>query len=384
MSLEQITSKLVSFCTVSDQNSTREIADWISNWLEEGGFAVRQFSYATNGISKVNLVAIKGGNEPFLALSGHMDTVPAEEWTPATPGPFVLTKIGKHYYGRGVADMKLFLAVAMMAGQQVFSHELARPFALYFTSDEEVGCVGIKKLFQQGVPVPTYTVIGEPTGMVPVHMHKGYMYLRIRIDAKDRGPGHSSNPDTRKNVLKVGVPEVLQMLKHMDEHLRQICNPRFKVPFATLNPGVISMDPGAAKNIIASNCTIDLDVRPLPGQSPNWILGLLKRALDLAIRPIHGIKAVIGYRRSPSLPMKTPDTSPIVRMAEELSGYPATTVAYNTEGGVFNAHGSQSVVWGPANIAQAHTSDEHIHEKWLQQDTVDSYVTFIRRMCGKE
>ena len=173
-----LAQKLISLHTVSDV-STRDIADFVSNVLEVEGFSIEQQIYRDGrSIEKVNVIARKCPNgEPVrLALSGHLDTVSYDDkqWH---SNPLDLTERGGRFYGMGVCDMKSFLALAMCAGMRISKDDLRHPFALVFTSDEEVGCVGAKRLVKEKGRIADMFVIGEPTGFTPVILHKGCIFL---------------------------------------------------------------------------------------------------------------------------------------------------------------------------------------------------------------
>lgn len=147
MELLELATRLISYNTVTQESSTVEIANFIGNYLESAGFKVDHYPYINENedpsLRKVNLIARKGGEESFLALSGHMDTVTFNgKWDQLICDPLDLVLSKGRYYARGITDMKLFIAIAMKAGEAIASHELKRPFALCFTSDEEVGCLG--------------------------------------------------------------------------------------------------------------------------------------------------------------------------------------------------------------------------------------------------
>lgn len=418
--LVELTRQLVGFNTVSvagrsgpaRTQSTREMGDFVSNQLESAGFKVQQYPYTTDGIEKMNLVATKGGEEPFLALSGHMDVVPVGDWKPGYEpfalkfGPYEDKKTKARYdcfYGRGSADMKLFLAIIMLVGGRIDASTLRRPLGIYLTSDEEVGCLGVKLLFQEQarglkahtefkvktheyprVVVPQHVLIGEPTELKPVYMHKGYMFLTVEIKSTDKEAGHSSDPTSGHSAIKTGLPEVLLALNRLEVDLQAITDKRFKVPYPTLNPGVITMDAGAAKNILATGCTIDLEVRLLPGQEVDVLFGVVKETVERAVGELEGITARVLYRRSPTLPMETAQNSPLVQVLEDMTGQAAGTENYNTEGGTYNRHGAAGVLCGPGSIKQAHKPDEHVAVKYFDSGIVDFYAEVVRRLCCVE
>jgi len=379
--------------------STIGIADICCDRLESGGFKIRRYPYSTNGVDKVNIVAIKGGDDPHLALSGHMDVVPVGKWDPS-PDPFQLTCQSGKYYARGIADMKLFDACAILAASRIPASALKRAVAVYLTSDEEVGCLGVKQLLKRGrgdsdsesefsvvspaheeVPIPKFVVIGEPTELVPMYMHKGYLFLRITIRTQKEKPGHSSDPRSGASVIKTGLPEVLTALNRLEVELQQIRDERFAVPYPTVNPGVVGMGNGAAKNILATSCWIDFEARSLPSTPSEDLFRTVSETVKRAVHGIRGVEANVRYMRSPTPPMETPFNSVVVETAQKLSGNKPQTVAYNTEGGTFNRYGSECVIFGPGSIKQAHTRDEHVDERWLGTDVVDLYKRFIHAMC---
>lgn len=398
MGIVGLTEKLVGFNTVSSESSTRPIADFISNLCEDAGFKTNQFVYSTSheitdgsgkkrteSLEKVNLFAVKGGEEPVLGLSGHMDTVPYDR-TKWQTNPFILTQRGNNYYGLGITDMKLFLATALIAGSKINATELKKPFALMFTSDEEVGCLGARKWLKNGdLILPSYIVIGEPSELIPYNQHKGYLYLKIKIDrpkaSRKKIEVHSSDPRTAPNVLELALVPVLNGLLDLKERLKKISSPEFNPPYPTLNIGIVKTSDGAAKNIIAGECIIELDIRPVPGQDTEEILEKVNWIVQQAVEDIEGIQAEVHLGRSPTPPMHTPKESPIVQLVEKISRHSARSVCFNTEAGVFNEAGAQSVIWGPASIKQAHKPNEFASARWFQDDIVEKYVALIKSIC---
>lgn len=408
MDIIELTKMLVGFETVSQKNSTKQIADFISDYLEPFGFKITQYPYTDkNGFAKVNLIARMGGEEgAMLALAGHMDTVPAGSWK-TTDNPLSLNKIRDRYYGLGVADMKCFLAIAMKAAEKIDGPMLKKPFALCFTSDEEVGCEGAKRLVDEVGKIADYIVIGEPTNMKPVYLHKGYMHLEIIVGVfKDEharhgendNPCHSSNPRTTTNVVEKALPDVIEAMSEFKKRLEEVIDTRFTVPFPTINiapvitigrrkrGGINSFDK-VAKNIIPRGFSMEMELRPVPGQD---VLEL-KQLVDFVLKDVvdkikpevsdEKIEARADFKRGPTLPMETDKSSKIIDVVERISGFSSESALFNTEGGVYNGCGSQTVIWGPADIKQAHKDDEFISDSCLSQQVVDAYASLIREFC---
>ncbi|MDD2707490.1 MAG: M20/M25/M40 family metallo-hydrolase [Verrucomicrobiae bacterium] len=408
LSVVEIARKLVGFPTVSQQHSTVEISDWIANYLERVGFAVELFPYFSESggkkLKKVNLLAIKGGKQelPRLAFAGHMDTVPngkqfKEPWNLRCDEGRGL------FYGLGIADMKVFLALAMKVGAELSPGEQKHPFALCFTSDEEVGCLGTKKLFEQRrwAKISDYVVIGEPTSFTPVYLHKGYIYLWLSVEvvnSKGRdNPVHSSNPRSTTNVVEQVLPVVVGALRDFRKRLEQIEDARFEFPHPSMNIGgelAIGRSRGGkqvpdkvAKNIIPLGFTMSIELRPLPGQDLLDLQKLIAEEVKGVVAhirpqgPNERIEVKVEFVRAPTLPMETNRDSPIVQAVARISGKSPAAVSFNTEGGLFNRSGSDAVVWGPAAIAQAHTDNEFVPASCLSEAAVAKYSALVREFC---
>lgn len=372
--------RLIGFHSVSNVSS-REIADFISNLLDTSGFSVEQQSYRlSDGVEKVNVVATKGGKDMAkLALSGHIDTVPFDEKEWRNHDPLNLELRDGRFYGRGACDMKGFLAVAMVAGMRIPAHELSAPFSLVFTSDEEVGCIGARKLVEAKGKLADMFVIGEPTSFQPFILHKGYIFVRINLRGKG---GHSSEPAKGRNVLERALPQVIVRLNEFKSSLERIRDERLSPSYPTLNIGKLSTGRNSAKNTIAEECTLELDIRPIPGQDVDEVFEALRRHVAPE-GEINGIAVDIKLVRKPTLPFETSKDAGIVRETVAMTGKPATSTSFNTEGGVFNHAGSESVICGLGSIAQAHQPDEFVDAHFLSEDFVRRYEQLIRRVCGK-
>ncbi len=374
-----LTRRLIAHRSVSDASS-RPIADWISNVLEGTGFRIEQHTYNIRGVEKVNIIAVKGGDGmPELAFSGHLDTVPYKEseWK---SDPLMLTERDARWYGRGTCDMKSFIALAMDVGMRIPMSDLRKPFGLIFTSDEEVGCVGVRRLVEKRQPIARNIVIGEPTNLVPFILHKGYIYLKVVLRGQE---GHSSEPHKGKNAVMLALPEVLLRLNELRDGLAQVEDPRFAVPFPTLNVGKVQTGAGAAKNVIAKECTIELDVRPLPGQDVDEVVQAIRKHVAREGN-INGIQVEVQLVRAPTPPFETAADAPIVRKLEEYFQRKATSTSFNTEGGILNRSGCTCVICGLGSIEQAHKPDEYVDARFFSEDIARQYESLVRTFCCTE
>src|SRR6185436_3075728 len=194
--------------------SNLPIADEIASYVESKADAIEYLRDPDE--AKANLV-IRFGPEPNgdgrgLILSGHMDAVPALEknWD---SDPFTLTERDDRYVGRGAADMKGFLAIAMNAALEA---TVKAPLVLLFTYDEETGTLGAKEFARSWKgPLPGRAIIGEPTSFRPVRAHKGHLKLRIALTGKS---AHSGYPHLGDNAIEKARP-VLDALVNLRREL---------------------------------------------------------------------------------------------------------------------------------------------------------------------
>ena len=361
-----------SVSSVSPQfdQSNRPVVDLLAGWLEDAGFAVR-IEPLPGQADKANLIAVLGRGPGGLVLAGHTDTVPydAGRWR---YDPFGGTVADGRIYGLGSADMKSFLALAIAAAREFRADELRQPLVLLATADEESGMAGARALAAASQPLGRYALIGEPTGLKPVRLHKGILMEAIRLEGK---AGHSSNPALGVSALE-GMHRVIgELLRWRTELQARYRNPLFEVAAPTLNLGRIHG--GDNPNRICADCELHIDIRPLPGMALADVRGALHERLDwlladseleLSFTPLfEGIEA-----------LETPATAAIVRVTEELTGAPAGAVSFGTEGPYLNALGMETVILGPGGVDCAHQPDEY-----LALAMIEPTLELLRKLIGR-
>ncbi len=365
-----------SVSSVSPQfdQSNRAVIDLLATWLEEIGFAVRVEPLLERP-DKANLIATLGAGPGGLVLAGHTDTVPfdAGRWR---YDPFGGTVANERVYGLGSADMKSFLALAIAAAREFSARDLRQPLVILATADEESSMEGARALAATGKPLGRHAVIGEPTDLKPVRMHKGILMEAIRLEGRS---GHSSNPALGASALEGMYLVIGELLRWRGELQARYRNPLFEVEGPTLNLGHIHG--GDNPNRICGDCELYIDIRPLPGMPladlraalHGRLNGLLKDSeLKLSFKPLFaGIEA-----------METPATAAIVRAAEALTGAPAGVVGFGTEGPYLNALGMETVILGPGSIDCAHQPDEFLPLAAIRP-TLDILRGLIGQFCGK-
>ena len=179
-----------------------------------------------------SLVASAGRGPDGLVLSGHTDTVPFDEnrWN---SDPFMLTETNGRLYGLGTADMKSFFALIIEAIRELDLSSLQQPLIILATADEETSMNGARALNAGHLQGARFALIGEPTGLKPVRMHKGMMMEAIRLTGLS---GHSSNPALGHSALEAMHRVMTELLKWREEMQHANNNPLFEIPVPTMNP----------------------------------------------------------------------------------------------------------------------------------------------------
>ncbi len=357
----------VSSVSPAWDQSNEAVIDLLAEWFDDLGFAAEKLAVPGHR-GKFNLVASRGSGPEGLVLAGHTDTVPYDEalWL---SDPFSLTQRDGRLYGLGTSDMKGFFALVLEALRTLDLRHLRRPLLVIATADEESSMCGAEALTHLGRNLGRHVLIGEPTGLRPVRMHKGIAMEAIRVTGRS---GHSSNPALGRNALE-GMHLVMgEILRWRDELQSRYRNPLFQVPVPTLNLGHIHG--GDNPNRICAQCELQIDIRPLPGMD----LDALRGEMDARLRRVLegsglGLETLRLFDGIP--PVETPASAPIVQAAESLTGHSAEAVAFGTEAPYFNDMGMQTLILGPGDIDQAHQPDE-----FLALDRIDPYVGLIRSL----
>ncbi|MCP4000378.1 MAG: acetylornithine deacetylase [Gammaproteobacteria bacterium] len=327
---------------------------------------------------KQNLIATLGkeaeeGQGTGLVLSGHTDTVPCDDALWASD-PFSLAERDQRLYGLGSADMKAFLAIAMSACADIDPAKLTAPVILLATADEESSMAGARALAASGKPAARYAVIGEPTGLQPIRMHKGIFMESITVTGQS---GHSSDPDVGHNAL-VGMQVVINELQKWQGELRAgPLNDAFKVPYSTLNLGHIHG--GDNPNRICGECELQIDLRFIPGLNRDELRTELNQRLRRSlIRHYPDMDLTCKSLFDGTQPMLTDKESALVKTAEAMTGKRAGAVSYATEAPYLSSLGMDVVVLGPGSIDQAHQPNE-----FLPLDQIQPTIEIIRKLIKK-
>jgi len=377
--LQDMMRQLVAVPSVSSvqpahDQSNHAVSELLAGWLEPLGFSI-EIRPVPGLAGKYNLVARSAPGDDGLVLSGHTDTVPfdANRWT---RDPFAGEVQDGRLYGLGSADMKSFLAVAAHAAARVDLEKLARPLVIVGTADEESGMGGARALVDEGEPLGSRMVIGEPTALRPVTRHKGVLLERIRIDGRS---GHASDPAAGLNAIDGAMVVIGALHALIDGLAEQFPGAAFPVPGPTLNIGAIRG--GDNPNRICAGCELDVDLRLVPGMRCAETRAALRAAVS---RALEGSGFELGFTAlfdgiDPLAPGAHKD---LAEACEHATGHACGAVNFGTEGPLFQQLDMDVVVCGPGDIAVAHQPDESIALTQAYR-AVDVMEQVIRHFCSQ-
>lgn len=357
---------LVGFDTTSRESNLQLIA-FVRDYLASHGVA-SELIY-NEARTKANLFASIGPVEvPGIVLSGHTDVVPVDGQPWSVP-PFELTERDGRLFGRGTADMKGYIACVLALVPALVAATLRRPVHIALSYDEEVGCLGVRSLLSvlaQRPVKPMLCIIGEPTELKPVLGHKGKLAMRCDVHG---AACHSAYAPHGVNAIEHAA-ELIGELGRIGQRLRDKQDARFDPPFSTVQTGVIGG--GKALNIVPADCRFDFEVRALPGQAPQAVADELRAYAEQQVLPrMQAVNAqsAIRFTELSAYPgLMTDQHSEAAELIAAFCGSRAFgTVAFGTEGGLFDAVGIPTVVCGPGSMDQGHKPDEFVSVAQLAQ-----------------
>lgn len=291
-----------------------------------------------------------------ILLVPHLDTVGvdgAERFDPQVRN--------RRLHGRGACDTK-GSAAAMLCALIRVARRRIRPreteVVLAGVVDEENNQAGSRALAKSGLKADL-GIVGEPTQLRVVTAHKGNVWLQVQSRGR---AAHGCRPELGRNAIQAmaRVVELLEGTYATGLKTRQ--HPLLGHP--TVNVGTIHG--GTQPNIVPEQCVISIDRRTLPGETDSTV----QRELRSLLRQ-WGVQARVTFVRG--FPCPAMETSPELPLVKQLMRVVRQRqprgVPYFCDAAVLASGGVPSVVFGPGNIAQAHTRDEWIALDQLQQAT---------------
>jgi acetylornithine deacetylase len=372
---------LVAFDTTS-RDSNLALIEWVRAYLARHGVE-STLTFDDEG-RKANLFATipaRDGNATHggIVLSGHTDVVPVDA-QPWDTDPFTVTLKDDRLYGRGVTDMKSFSAVGLSFLPEFLSGGLGKPLHFALSYDEEVGCIGVRRLIADLVArgvAPAGCIVGEPTGMELVVAHKGKKSWRCRVRGFE---AHSSLTPLGVNAVQIAC----EIVAYIAQRAREFRDgggkdDAYDVPYTTVHVGTIRG--GTALNIVPRDCTFDFEIRHLPFDDPDRFFADVNAFAQRFVPQMQGVHAYtwIEFDALSTLPgFDTHDGSAITALGHACNGTDAVgKVSFGTEASLFHDANVPTIICGPGHIAQAHQPNE-----WVTLDQIARCEAFMRRLVA--
>jgi len=378
----EILKTLIGFDTTSSQ-SNLALMHYIQSFLAD--YNVESRLVYNQEKSKANLYATIGPQDKAgVMLSGHTDTVPVtgQNWS---QDPYHLTQIDNRYYGRGTSDMKGFIALVLACVPDMQAQPLKTPIHLAFSYDEEIGCVGVRKLIEhledQAIK-PSVCIIGEPTSMKVVTSHKGKIAAKVSVKGKECHSGMAP--------LGVNAINYAARLIHWLEQLaitKKTSGPfdkSYDIPYSTVHTGTVKG--GHALNIVPNHCEFVFEIRNIADEDPLILFAAFKAYAQDLINEMQSVSSQcdIKIEMTTQYPgLSTSETHDLVSYVRDLAqSYDKANINFGTEGGLFSQElNIPTVVCGPGSMAQGHKPDEFIEAEQLAhcQEFMQKLILSLRQ-----
>jgi acetylornithine deacetylase len=380
-SLELI-RKLVSFNTTS-RESNMALIDWVRAYLDQYGIvATLTFDDDRRKANLFATIPARDGNATAggIVLSGHTDVVPVDG-QPWDTDPFEATLSGDRLYGRGVTDMKSFSAVGLSFVPEFVRRGLHKPIHFALSYDEEVGCIGVRRLIADVVAKgisPAGCIVGEPTGMQLVVAHKGKKAWRCRVRGFE---AHSSLTPQGVNAVQIAC-EIVAWIARRARGFRDAGRQdgAYDVPYTTVHVGTIRG--GTALNIVPRDCAFDFEIRHLPFDDPDAFFAEVSAFAEAFLPAMQAVApgTYIEFDHVSTLPgFDTHEGSEITTLGGACNETHAFgKVSFGTEASLFHNANVPTVICGPGHIAQAHQPNE-----WVSLEQLALCEAFMRRLADR-
>lgn len=344
----------------------QRLAAFVAETAKKGGLEVELQNVVDDRSNVIARLTPQGQVKRRILLAPHMDTVPCASEKQLAP-----EFQGGKLFGRGACDTKGSLAVFLQTLLDLARAE-RRPketeIVLVALVDEE-NAQGGSRIFGGSGFRADLAIVGEPTRLRIVTAHKGDIWLRLRTSGR---AAHGSRPDLGRNAV-LEMARVVQLLETTYANkLKEKEHPL--LGHATINVG--SIWGGNQPNIVPDHCEITADRRTLPGESEKRVFQEIRELLNA-----HKLRAdLLDFKGLESPPLETSEDNEIIKdlMTEARQHRPAG-VDFFCDAAILSQAGIPSVVFGPGDIAQAHTADE-----WILVRQLNTAGSILRRFFDRQ
>jgi len=323
----------------------KNVADFLATAAACAGLEVEFQKVLPNRPNLIVRLLPRNKIRQTILLAPHLDTVGADGTK------FIPQRKNGRLYGRGACDTKGSVA-AMLSALCELAKSKSRPqeteivfVGLIDEENAQAGSRALAKNFKADL-----AIVGEPTKLQVVTAHKGSLWLELETRGK---AAHGATPQFGRNAIHE-MSRIVDLLEtDYAARLRKRKHPL--LGRATVNVGMIAG--GTQPNIVPDRCVISVDRRTLPGETEAGV----KREIKKFLRA-NNLSVQIGDKKlAPALPLETDFKLPLVQQFMKCVGQrKALGVDFFCDAAVLSEAGIPSIVFGPGDVAQAHTADEWI------------------------
>lgn len=353
--LVDLTSELMRFESTADRpDQLAAVIDYTAAYLAKlPGIAVQHHERA----GKPSLVASFGERrEANIVLNAHLDVVHGH------PQQFAPTLDGDKLRGRGSQDMKGSAAVLLLLLKAFATQEYKPDLAVQFVSDEEIGGAhGTAYLLEEGYRC-RFFLAAEPTDLGVCHLHKGALWMEIRIGGD---PAHASRPWDGRNAI-LGLRDGLVRLEQRFPALTT------EAWATTVTPTVVHG--GSSRNRLPEDVVLSIDCRRVPEDDPDTIVAAVRACFP------EGELTV----KSRGTPLQTnPDDPFIGRLAaitRAATGHEPRRYGehFASDARFYSAAGIPAICFGPVGKG-LHSDDE-----WVSADGLVGLYDILHKFVTEE
>jgi len=360
--MKELLKKLVQVKSTPDVGELK-CAKVLADFFTSAGIKPKLEVWSKN---RANITAAlkSSGKKPALLFVSHLDVVPADSACAFKP----IERSGK-IFGRGACDMKAGLVSAAIAMAEILQSKVKLQGDIIFvaTAGEETDSAGVKRFIKthKNKPNPCGIIVPEPTNFDLVTAHRGLLWVKITTKGKS---AHSSMP-------QLGINAIDSMRLFIDELAG------YKIPGTNKLLGKVSISVnkiigGSAGNIVPDLCSIQIDIRTIPGQNTRQIVSGINKILTRLSKQNPHFRAKLKVLRD-SGSLQTSEKCEFVKRTKQLLKIKHTkAVPFTTDAPFLTSLKAPIVIFGPGKPQLCHKPNEHIEIKDLKK-AVEFYKKMI-------
>lgn len=354
----ELAGELIGFESENPPGAERECAEFIADWFTANDIDAELV--ASPEPDRPSVAARIGSGAPTLVLNGHTDVVPVDEPDDWSVEPYEGTIDGDRLYGRGSADMKTGVALAMVLARDlapiIEDDGTAGSLVVHAVAGEETGYPGAEAVLEAGYEGDMGIVL-EPTHLRVATRAKGVSTFRLIIEGES---SHASRPDQGHNPID-DLQRLLTEVHEYDADLRSRSDPLCGQAFAT----VTQVDAGVDQNmaVIPGRAEVLMDRRVLPEETYEDVEAEVHELIEtLRAEGMRIERELVQHYDSSIVESDCPVAQVVSSHANDIAGTATDPIGLEaaTDARALVSAGIETIIWGPGSLEQAHTVDEWI------------------------